>query len=232
MNLRRFLGSMLATALAATTLGVVATASPAAAATATKIVPSSGSSWISYSSKTQPGAPVNGSTIYFYLDVDTTDGSTAPYAGTMKVQRKLAGSSKWTTVATSTGAYLYDSTKAVANATYRASYSGGSSGENVWSPSSADKSIKVQRKIDFKNVGNKKVVLSGKVAPKYKGKVAIFKKNGKKWKKFKTVRTNKKSKFRTSLPAPRNGKYFWNVKISGSKKFAPSQTGKFYTYSY
>ena len=80
--------------------------------------------------------------------------------------------------------------------------------------------------------GDRKVVLSGKVSPKYKGKAIIFKKQGKKWKKWKTLRTNKKSKFSSPLPAPRNGKYFWKVELPSCSAFAKSQTGTFSTYSY
>lgn len=232
MRLRRILAAAVVTTLAAPT-ALLVSSSPAAAATGTKIVPSNGKSWIQPGSKTQPGPSATGDTLYFYINVVSTDGSGDPYAGTLSVQRKLAGSKSWKTIATSSYAGYSGSTKAIKNATYRAVYSGGASGDTSWTGSSADKSVKVQRNIEIKNVGpSRQVVLQGKIKPKYKGAVAIYKKNGKKWKKFKTVRTNKKSTFRTPLPAPRSGRYYWNVKIKPGKGFAGSQTGKFSTYSY
>src|SRR5690348_14555404 len=116
MRARRLIGSLLTSALVATPVAVVATAGPAAAATPTAIVPSSGSSWISYSSyRNQPGAPVSGDNIYFYIDVASTDGSTDPYAGTVIVERQLAGQSTWTTVGTSTYAGYSGSSRLVSN---------------------------------------------------------------------------------------------------------------------
>lgn len=231
MRLRRILAAAVVTTLAAPT-ALLATSTPAVAATGTKIVASSGKSWIQPGSKGQPGPSATGDTLYLYINVVSTDGSGDPYAGTLTVQRKLAGSKSWKTIATSTYAGYSGSTKAIKNATYRAVYSGGSSGDTSWTGSSADKKVKVQRNIEIKDVGDRKVILQGKVKPKYKGKVAIYKKNGKKWKRVKMVRTNKKSIFRTQLPAPRSGRYYWNVKIKASKGFSASQTGKFYTYSY
>ncbi|RYJ05105.1 MAG: hypothetical protein EON52_13315 [Actinomycetales bacterium] len=228
MRLRRILAAAIVTSLAAPA-ALLTTAAPASAATATKIVGGTeGQSWIyrSYSSAGQPGGPVFGDTLRLDIEVQDANGAQV-YDGTLTVQRQLPGKS-WKTLKTSTSAYLYDSIKAAGNANYRVLYSGAGD----FSPSDAGVKSKVQRKIEIKNVGDRKVVLQGKVSPKYKGKVVIFKKNGKKWKKVKTVRTNKKSTFRTPLPAPRSGRYYWNVKIKGSKTFAPSQTGKFYTYSY
>ena len=113
------------------------------------------------------------------------------------------------------------------NAKYRVLYSG--SGD--YAPSADGVSSKVQRKLAYENVGSRTVVLSGKVSPKYKGKVFIFKQQGKTWKKFKTLRTSSKSKFRTPLPAPRQGRYYFRIEIPKSKAFTKTQSGKFYTYS-
>ena len=228
MRLRRILAAAIVTSLAAPA-ALLTTATPTAAATATKIVGGTdGKPWIyrSYSSAGQPGGPVFGDTLR--LDIEVVDSNGAQvYAGTLTVQRQMPGKD-WKTIKTATSAYLYDSIKATGNANYRVLYSG--SGD--YSPSDSGVKAKVQRKIDIKNVGDRKVVLQGKVSPKYKGKVVIYKKKGKKWVKAKTVRTNKKSVFKTPLPAPRSGRYYWNVKIKGSRTFAASQTGKFYTYSY
>ncbi|TYL55731.1 hypothetical protein FXB39_00515 [Nocardioides sp. BGMRC 2183] len=232
--MRRLLGTALAAAVATVSLGAISTAPASAATGSTKIVGTSNNGWVYTSSyKSQPGPAVAGDTVYFSIDVvSTTAGVSDPYAGGVKVERKLAGTSKWTTVATSTGPYLYDNVKAIKNATYRAVYAGGASGSNSWTGSSASKSVAVQRKIAYKDVGGNRVVLSGKVSPKYTGKVSILKKSGKKYKAWRAVKANKKSRFKVALPAPRNGRYYWQIKIKAGGGFATSQTNKFYTYSY
>ncbi|WP_141013145.1 hypothetical protein [Nocardioides sambongensis] len=234
MRMRRLLGTALAAAVATVSLGAVSTAPASAATGSTKIVGFSSKSWLYGSSyKSQPGPAAAGDTIYFSIDVvSTTPGVDDPYYGTVKVERKLAGQSTWTTVATSTYSGLSGSTKAVKNASYRAVYSGGSSSSTTWTGSSATKAVAVQRKISYKDVGGNKVVLAGKVAPKYSGKVTILKKQGRSYKPWRTVRTNRKSAFRVGLPAPRNGKYYWQIKIAAGGGFATSQSEKFYTYSY
>ena len=228
MHLRRLLVAVVTAALTGPALAVVATTAPASAATATHIVGPDGDPWIAGpSSRSQPGVPVYGDTLSLSIKV-VTDGGEQVYDGAITVEQQLAGRSTWTTVASSASAYLYDSITARGNATYRVTYSG--SGD--YSPSSDAVTASIQRKLEFKNVGTRKVVLSGKVSPKYRGKVAIFKQQGKKWKKFKTVRTNAKGRFSTPLPAPRTGRFYWKMEIPGGKAFAKTQTGKFYTYSY
>lgn len=228
MRIRRHLTALLATTLVAGAVSLVGVAAPASAATATKIVGGTdGKGWLSASDyRTQPGVPVYGDSLSLSINVQTDTGEQV-YDGTLTVQRQLPGKD-WTTIKTATSAYLYETIKAVGNANYRVLYSG--SGD--YSPSDAAVKSKVQRKIEVKNVGTRKVVLSGKVSPKYKGKAIIFKKQGKKWKKWKTVRTNKKSQFRSALPAPRKGKFYWKVEVPSSKAFSKSQTGTFSTYSY
>lgn len=226
MRIGRHLTAALATVL---TVGAVSLVGPAAsAATATKIVSGTdGKGWIYDSSyRTQPGAPVYGDTLTLSIEVETTAGDQV-FDGTITVQRQLPKHG-WKTIKTASSAYLYDTVKAVGNANYRVLYSG--SGD--YSPSSAGVKSKVQHKLEYKNVGSRHVVLSGKVSPKYKGKAVIFKKHGKKFKKYKTVHTNKKGKFRTPLPAPRKGRYYWKIQVPSNKSFTKTQSPKFYTYSY
>lgn len=227
MRIRRLLAAVTTVALAGPALAVVATAAPASAATATHIVGSDGGAWIKASSyPTQPGVPVYGDTLSLSINVETDAGDQV-FDGSLTVERQLAGQSTWSAVASSTSASLYESIKAVGNATYRVVYSG--SGD--FSPSSDAVAAKVQRKLEYKNVGDRKVMLAMKVSPKFRGAVKIFKQQGKKWKKFKTVRTNSKGRVTTALPAPRKGRYYWKLEIAGSKSFAKTQSGKFYTYS-
>jgi hypothetical protein len=234
MRIRRLLGTVVATALVATPLALVATATPAAAASPTIIAPSTGTSWISYNKYSrQPGAAVSGDTIYFYIDVKSTDGTTDPYAGTVTVQRLLAGQSTWTTIGTGTAGY-YGSTKLVSNATYRATYSGGTSGSSSWAASTDAKSIKVQRAFDITPKSGKKLGLAGKVKPAGKVKLTVLKKHGKKWKKFKSLKTKANGKFMVRLPAPkkRGAKLFWRIDIKGSSTFAPTKSAVYYTTKY
>jgi hypothetical protein len=228
MSARRFLGSLLATALAVTTLGVVATASPAAAATPTAITSSIGGSWLrTYPS--QKGAVAAGDTISFYIDVVSTDGTEDPYAGTVTVQRRLAGSLAWTTVATSTYPGYSGSAKAVANATYRVVYSGGSSTSASWDPASADKSLKVQRKLRIKSLTGRKAGFSGSIKPAKRAKITVYKKQGTRFKKYRTMRSTAKGRFQVVLPAPRRGKFHWKIVFAGDRRFVAS-TLRGYTY--
>ena len=159
-----------------------------------------GKAWIYRTSSyaTQPGAPVFGESLS--LSINVVAGATQVYDGTLTVQRQLPGKD-WKTIATSASAYLYDTIKAVGNANYRVLYSG--SGD--YAPSSAAVTSKVQRKLTYKNAGTRRVVLSGKVSPKYKGKVIILKQQGKKWKKFKTVRTQQQGQVQDAAAGPAHG---------------------------
>jgi hypothetical protein len=227
MRLRRILAAAVVTSLAAPA-ALLTTTAPASAATATKIVSGTdGKKWIYPSSyRSQPGVPRYGDTLSLSINVETSSGSQV-YDGTLTVQRLVPGGS-WKTIATSDSAYLYESTKAVGNATYRVLYSG--SGD--YAPSDAALTGKIQRKLDLQGVSGKRAGIKGKVSPKFKGKVVILKKQGKKWKRFKAVRTNKKSRFVAYLPAPRRGKYFWRIQIASSKAFATTHSQTYYTTKY
>jgi hypothetical protein len=233
MQLRRLLSAVVATAVVAPA-AVLATTTAASAATATKIVSgTSGKGWI-YASpyRTQPGVPKYGDTLNLSINVKTTSGARV-YDGTLTVQRKLAGASSWTTVKRSSSAYMYDDIKAVGNATYRVLYSGGSDSTATYAPSAAAVKSKVQRKINDKISGRHKLTFHGKVVPNYKrSKVTIQwkkKKHGH-WKKYKVVKTNKKSKFAARVGAPRRGYWYFRAVIPGGKKFVASTTGTWRTY--
>lgn len=227
MRIRRLLVAATVTALTAPA-ATLAISSPASAATATRVVGANGKPWLTSSSyQNQPGVPVYGGTLSLAVNV-VTDAGAQVYDGTITVQRKLAGQSTWTTVASATSAYLYDTIKAAGNATYRVTYSGTAN----YVGSAASASAKVQRKLDLTPTSGRKAGLKGKVLPKYRGPVTILKKQGKKWKPFRTVRTNKQSRFAITLPAPRKGKYFWRVTIKSSKAFATTQSPTYYTRKY
>ncbi len=226
MRVRRIVGSLVTAALVATPLSLAATSSPAAAATPTTVGSYSSSGWLSTSGyKSQPGATVYGDTVYYSVSIKSSTGDYVD-SGTTYVQRRLAGSSAWSTIASASGSYVSGDTRAVKGATYRVIYSGSSE----FAPTSAAKTLPVQRKITVANRGHHRVLLVGKVGPKYRGKVAIFKKHGRHWKRWKVVKTNRKSTFKSYLPAPRKGRYYWQVRIPGSRGFAKSNSGTFWTY--
>lgn len=233
MRVRRLLAALLTTGLMAPAAAVVATASPAAAATATQIVSGSDTRpWFQvnkYSSTA--GAPVyKRSTISLSINVAAADG-TKVYDGDITVQRQLKGTSSWTTVAASNpgSAYLYDTIDVVGTATYRVLYSGNA----TYAASSAAASVKAQRDIQISGISGRKTGFEGVAKPKAKVKIVVKKKVGKQWKKFRTTASNAKGKFRVVLPAPkrRGAKFQWKITFQGSKGFVAS-TVKGTTYRY
>jgi hypothetical protein len=228
MHLRRLLPAVVAVALAGPT-AALATSSPAAAATtATHVVGADNGPWLAPpASQAQPGALVYGDRLSLAVNV-VTDGGEQVFEGTLAVQRRLAGASAWTTVATTTTADLYSSVRAVGNATYRVLYSG----TETYAASSVAATVKVQHKLALTGTSGRQAGIKGAVSPKYRGPVTVLKKTGKRWTKFKTVRTSPRSRFFVTLPAPRKGKYFWRLTIRSSRAFAVTQSPVYYTTRY
>ncbi|WP_028645207.1 hypothetical protein [Nocardioides sp. URHA0020] len=222
MNVRRIIGSLVATTLAATSLTLVATTSPAAAATKVTIISGTSSKpWLYPSYKSQPGAPTYGDSLSVSINV-TAPGTQTVYAGTVSVQRRLAGQS-WKTILRSQDAYLYKTIKAAGNASYRVIYSGGSNYQGTFAPAvSSIKSLKTQRKLTTTTLSGRHAGFKGKVSPAKKVKIVVFKKKHGKYKKYKSLRANRKGKFTVILPAPRSGRYNWKIVFKGDAKFAPS----------
>lgn len=232
MPVRRALATTLVSTLvaSATAIGTIP-ASAGATTTGTRIV--SGSStvpWISASGyQDQPGAVVTGGTLSLWIDVETTDG-VAVYDGTLTVQRLLAGATQWQTVATSDTAWLYDSVPAQRNATYRVLYSG----NDTYQPSQASAAVPVQKRLALTPESGRRLGLAGKITPRGKNKVVVLKKQGRRWKKFKTVTSNRKGRFFASVTAPRRrgAKYYWKVQIAGSRTYAVTRSAVYYTTRY
>lgn len=239
MTARRVLGSMLATTLIATPAALMTTASPASAAdpVPTRIVPGSGHAAVVEPSsyQKQPGVPVFGSDLYVNVNVEALVNGVWEqiYNGPVSVTQTLQGGAPQV-VAQADSAYVYETIPAQGNATYTVTYAGGSGDYPVqtYAPTTATFDVAVQRSVELKNTGKRKVVLRGKVAPSYKGKVTIVKQAGKKWKKWKVVRTSKTGVFKTPLPAPNRGRFYWRVLIKPSGGFSATDSGKFWTYSY
>ncbi|MQW77246.1 hypothetical protein GHK92_15335 [Nocardioides sp. dk4132] len=225
MRIRPFLAALLTTALVGPTAAVISTAAPASAAESTRIVgASSTGQWLYPVTRSQGKIPARGDSLGVSIEVVTSSGSQV-YDGSLQVQFKAAGSSKWKTVASASSAYLYDTIKYRQNGTYRAVYGGTGS----YSSSSISKKQKVQRKVTVQGISGKRAGFKGKVSPKGKVKIAIQKKSGKKWKGFRTQKTDKKGRYTIYLPAPRSGRFNWKITFSGSKKFAKTIV-RGYTY--
>ena len=230
MRIRRVIGSAVAATVAATSLGVVATASPAAATdpVPTRIVPASDRGVLSSSASKL----AYGSSISVSVNVEALiDGVWQKiYNGPVAVTQQVVGQGP-TAVLQSDSAYLYDSIPAQGNATYTVSYGGGTGGYPAvtYAPVSAAYSVKVERKLDVKNISGRSAGFSAKLTPAAKTKVTVFKKVGKKYKKFKTLRTNKAGRAKVLLPAPRRGKLHWKIVFKGNDVFQ-STTTKGYTY--
>jgi hypothetical protein len=227
MKTRRLIGSVLATALAATSLGVVATAAaPAQAATTvqTRIVPGIDGrpEFSSYSKQ-----PAYGDNISVYVDVQAfVNGAWKDiYNGSVTVTEQLAGSATPTIVASNTSAYVSDSFKARGNATYTVSYSGGT-GEypavNYAPVQATYAGPAVSRKLTTKTISGKHAGFKGKLSPATKTKITVLKKKGKKFKKFKVLRTKKNGRFTVVLPAPRRGNFHWRIIFAGDSRFVGS----------
>jgi hypothetical protein len=106
------------------------------------------------------------------------------------------------------------------------------SGSGDYAPSTDAVSTSIQRKLTVTSKMGRTIVVTIKVGPKYRGPITILKKQGKAWKKFKTVRTNAKSRASFTLPAPRTGRWYWKFTIRADKSFAATQSPTYYTYKY
>ena len=161
------------------------------------------------------------------------------YNGPITVTQQVAGSKSSSVVASTTSeAYAYKTFPARGRATYAISYAGGT-GEYPavnYAPASVALEIKnVERKLDVTpKSGRKKLGLAGKISPKGTYRVIVLKKVGKKWKKYKGLRTTSRGTFFARLPAPsrRGQKILWKLAIPGSGAFSQTNSGVYYTTKY
>ena len=165
-----------------------------------------------------------GEDIYVTTDVDGSDGYGA-YKGTSTLYALEAGSAAFVPVATATpGSSFYD-VKPKMNTSYKVVYSGYTATttyEDNYAPSeSAPFTVSVARKITAPDSG---FVLKGKVTPDYAKKKVVVKvsKNAKRgYKAFKTVKTDRRGKYRVELPK-RRGTWYYSVTVKGDAKFLPN----------
>lgn len=157
--------------------------------------------------------------LFFSGSVVGSDGS-APITGTATLQVYTPASPVWTGVATDTSpSSLSFEVPALSNAQYKVVFSSGASSANTYTASeSTPVTITVARLIKPKTKG---LTVLGKVTPDYgKKKLVILSKQGKKYKKYATVKTNKAGKF--SFRAPGRTGFRFAVVVPGDANFAPT----------
>lgn len=177
-----------------------------------------------------------GDEINVTIEVVGSDGSSV-IKGTSTLYAMEAGSTTWVPVATGTypGSDIYP-VKPQMNTVYKVVYSGYAATttyeDNYAASESATFTVGVARNVTI-GKAKAKLTIKGKVKPDYKRqKVKIQIKKGKSYKKYKTIKTNRKSQFQVRLPAPRRGnKLYFKITVPGSSKFL-SYSEVWYTYSY
>jgi len=158
------------------------------------------------------------------VDVDAQDGQ-GVYDGTSTLYAMEVGSTAWVPVATGTypTSSFYD-VKPAAGATYKVVYGGytdtdqGTTGKNYTASESATFTVEVARKITYPSSG---FVIKGKVTPSYAKKkivIKVSKKQNKSYKKFKTIKTDAKGKYKITLPR-RGGTWYWSFVVKGDDKY-------------
>ena len=172
---------------------------------------------------------VYGQELYVTVDLSSSDGYSPSGAdGTVTLMAMEAGSSTWVPVATAENTYasFYD-VKPYATTTYKVVYSGytdtdqGQYGDNYAPSESASFTVEVARKITYPSSG---FVIKGKVTPKYAKKkivIKVSKKQNKGYKSFKTIKTNRRGKYKITLPR-RGGTWYWSFAVKGDAKYAPN----------
>lgn len=138
------------------------------------------------------------------------------YDGTVTLWSKTKGKD-WKAVQTieAGGFRLFADLKPAEHTTYRATYSGYAATtqyeNNYTTSTSAESTVKVARKITSKKVKGKKFTVKGKVSPDFKKKklvIKVAKKSKGKYKKFKTIKTDKKGVYKVSFPRTRGLRYY------------------------
>lgn len=224
MRTRRFLGSLIAAAVVATPLAVVATAAPAAAATPTKVVLKLSSVKARFGDNISVTGQVKGQTASGWQQV--------PYgSGSATLQFKSHKSSSWKTLETDSSgdSFYFYPVRVPGPGSVRVVFSGGAASGAEFNPADAAKTLKVQRKISWKENTGRQLGIHGKIAPKAKVKISVLKKQGKKFRPYKTVRSNAKGRYKVVLPAPRSGTWRWKIIFRGTKGYQDTAvTGRTY----
>jgi hypothetical protein len=234
MRRSQFYGALAATALA---LGVTATvAAPAQASTPTTIsFDLSGHTHVKGTYGDYLGS-LGGSVSYTQDDGTSAD----VYDGTAQLERLLPGQD-WQVVAQDTDpGFLYFGnvgSRAKGNAEYRVHYLGGTYTDANNNPVALDPSysgvvtVGTFRKLNDQggSCGRHGCPLSGHIQPTYKHKKVLIqiKRPHHSWKKYKVVRTNKKSRFHASVARARKT-VGYRIVVKGNKSFLRTTSGAYH----
>ena len=173
-----------------------------------------------------------GDDFYISVDLSSSDGYSPGSAdGTVTLMAQEAGSAAWVPGATAENTYasFYD-VKPNMNTSYKVVYSGYTDpvqdayADNYTPSESAPFSLGVARKITRPSSG---FVIKGKVTPKYAKKkivIKVSKKEKKGYKNWKTIKTNKKGKYKVRLPR-RGGTWYWSFTVKGDSKYLANGFG-------
>jgi len=176
------------------------------------------------------GNPVSfGQTVGIRAAVKGSDGDSV-YDGTVTLYVRTPTAPSWKAVETkdASGYVGFTDFKARRKAEYYVKYSGyratSTYEDNYTSSQSGLLKLPVARVLNLKGTDARKgVKVTGKVKPTYKRKkVVIHKKVKRRWRKYRTVRTNRRSTFKTVLPASRKG-IKWRFTVPGNKQFVPTK---------
>ncbi|WP_181311574.1 hypothetical protein [Nocardioides campestrisoli] len=157
----------------------------------------------------------------------TTSKGTSAYKGTVTLYSASSKDATWVPVTTvpASGYMSFGDIKPKTNSMYKAVFSGYAATttyeDNLAASESAPFAIAVQRKVKIKT---NKLWLNGKVTPQFKKKKVVLKrKQGKKFVKWRTVKTNKKGAFRVKAPNRRG--FQFTVTIPTDKHYTGWTSG-------
>lgn len=165
---------------------------------------------------------VFGDEVSVSVDIDASNGS-APSNGTATLYALEVGSAAYVPVATSANVFAsFLDVKPKMTTSYKVVYTGytaTTTSENNYTPSeSAPFTVSVARKITNPDSG---FVLKGKVTPDYAKKrivIQVSKKVNKAYKRFATIKTDRRGKYRITLPK-RRGTWYWSVSVRADSKY-------------
>lgn len=174
----------------------------------------------------------------FYVSGTITDptGIESPSGGQAYLQVLTTSNPVWTTIGTddSPGFLFFDADyEFTENAHYKVVFTGSTAINQYDDSYVAGESVAiaapVTRKVVFSNP--RSTLIKGKVTPDYgRKKIKVAKKVGKRWVKYKTVKTTAAGRYRFTLPAPRRGKTLFRITVPGNAHYTTWET-KGYTYS-
>jgi hypothetical protein len=162
-------------------------------------------------------------------------------AGGVQLQRKLAGTKRWSTIRrdSTAGDFYFYPVAAKANATYRVVYAGATSDSTglTFGRSSSSREVSVSRRLHDRAVKeNDRLMLKGKVAPVWKHRPVFVERKTCmqkrcKWQSYTKVRTNAKSQFTARVRAPRSGSWFYRARVNGTIEYVTSYSSVYRAYS-